>query len=816
MARRTWIVGIGGWLTVLALLLAAPAMAQQSEGTVSGSILDAQRGQPIPGARIVLLPDGGGALPADDAAFIPGAKVAVSGEDGGYRFTGLPAGRYRLHVSRVGYRGSTLGVELRGSADSRVSVSLSVQPIVLAPVLAEGEAPQPFGGAGRDEDADDADDARLAAERLRLREHVSTDVHALTQADVLEAVTLGESDVFRALQRIPGISTRDEYTAELWTRGAPWDQTRVYFDGVPLFNPLHGVGAFSGVSPNAIGAAWLHPGVLPASLGGASAGVLDLRTRRATGDGKINGLADLSVVSSGLALDQRVMGGRAGWMLSARRTYLDALAAGISRATGGEEGDIPYSFSDVAARTDVRLGESATLEASGLLERDRLRGEVPDIVERVTAAWGNTAGRVTLAAPLAGWRTRHTVSISRYGATVRPLPDEEGSAPAHRVSHNRVSHLAVGGEVEPRDGWSGGWELARLVAGYEGPSPVPNPREEDRPLFSPSRGLAMGAAWAERRWSPTARTTLLAGLRVEGGEAVRGGGPVRLAPRLTGRVDVGYGVTFSAGVGRSWQYTQAILPGGLVIKSFQADHIWLLAGDRVPALRSDVATAGVEAWFGDGWIADLNVYARRSAGVAVPRPEPGFTAGEPLLAVATNDARGVELSLRRLVGRWTVSAGYTLAESELRADGYRWPAPEDRRHTLDVTTMARALPSLRVGAAFTAATGAAFTRRFSAETVVDEYGDLVENVRTGPPGAHRAPEFVGLDLLVDWTRRFRRWELNAYVQLRNVLGRDNPARYSGSVECIDGSFNCGSADRVYDQFEPGLPRLPLIGFRVRF
>jgi hypothetical protein len=817
VSRPVWYLTIVRWMAALALLIAIPAAAQTGEGTISGSILDAQRAQPIPGARVVLLAEGAGALPDGDAAFIPGARVAVSGEDGGYRFTGLPAGRYRLHVTRVGYRSSTLGVELRGSADSRVSVSLTVQAIALAPVRAQGDAPQPFARREVDEAGQQAADAaRLAAERLRLREYVPTDVHALTQADVLEAVTLGEPDVFRALQRIPGVSTRDDYTAELWTRGAPWDQTRVFFDGVPLFNPLHGVGAFSGVSPGAVGAAWLHPGVLPTALGGAAAGVLDLRTRRATGEGRVNGLADLSVVGAGLALDQRVRDGRAGWMVAGRRTYLDALSAGIARATNDDDLYIPYAFWDVAARADLRLGESAALEASGLVERDHVRDEVPGVVERIAASWGNTAGRVTLSAPLGGWRTRHTVSVSRYAADVRdlPRPDYEAGLPA-RASRNRVAHLALAGEVEPRGGWSGGWELSRLAAGYRGAAPVPNPRAEDRPLFSPARSLAMGAAWAERRWNPDGRTTLLAGLRVEGGEAVRGGGPVRLAPRLTGRVQLGGDVSLSAGVGRSWQYTQALQAGGLEIRAFQASHLWLLAGEQVPAIRSDVATAGVEAWFGDGWIADLDVYARRSAGVAVPRPEPGTAAGEALFSASRNDAAGMELSLRRLVGRWTVSAGYTLARSELRADGYRWPAPEDRRHTLDATTMVRARPGLRVGAALTAASGASFTRRFS-EQIGDEGGDPAEDVRTGDPGAERTPEYLGVDLLVDWTRRFRGWDLNAYLQLRNVLGRDNPARYSGSGSCAQIGPGCQPQDRVTDQFEPGLPRLPLVGFRVRF
>jgi hypothetical protein len=801
----------------LALALPAAAAAQQDEaGTLSGSVLDAARATPIAGARVSLLPDGPGVLPdPEDPSFLQGARVTVSGEDGNYRFTGLPPGRYRLHVSRVGYRAGTLGVELRGAADSRVSVSLTVQPITLAPVQARGHTPDPFGRARAGQD--EVEEGRLAAERLRREAFVSTDVRALTHADVVEAVTLGESDLFRAVQRLPGVATRDDYTAELWTRGAAWDQTRVYFDGVPLFNPLHGVGAFSGVSPNAVGAAFLHPGVLPTGQGGGAAGVLDLRTRRAAGEGEVNGLVDLSLVSTALALDQRVLDGRGGWMLSGRRTYLDWLTAGVERAFGWNDVRVPYSFSDLAGRADLRMG-GAALEASGLMERDRITDDVPDIIHRTTATWGNTAGRITLAAPFRGWDTRHTVSVSRYSARVTPLPVEEphGESPSERPSRNRVAQLAVEGQAQ-RGGWSGGWLFARQTADYRGPSPIPNPRPDDRARFASGRALPFAAAWAERRWEPLPDLTVQAGLRLEGGAAVRNGGSLRPAPRLTARWRATEDVTFSAGVGRGWQYSQAVLPAGLSVGSFQATYLWLLAGDEVPAIRADVATAGVEAWFGDGWIADANLYLRRATGVAVPHPEPGFVSGAPLFAEAENRAYGVETSVRRIVGRWTASAGYTWARSELRAGGYTYPAPEDRTHTLDATTLARVSRNLRVGAAFTAASGASFTRRYLGWIVADEHGDFVDNYFRGLPGEGRTRAYASLDLLLDWSRAFRGWELGAYLQLRNVLGRDNPARYNVSIPCEQfGTSACAPRTGAQDQFQPGLPTLPLIGFRARF
>ena len=126
--------------------------------------------------------------------------------------------------------------------------------------------------------------ARVRAERERQDRFLTSDTRGLTRADVQEAVTLGEADLFRALQRVPGVGTRDEYTAELRVRGGSWDQTAVYFDGVPLFNPLHGTGLLSAVTTDAVGAAFLHAGVQPAELRSAGAGVVTA-TRAGWGGG---------------------------------------------------------------------------------------------------------------------------------------------------------------------------------------------------------------------------------------------------------------------------------------------------------------------------------------------------------------------------------------------------------------------------------------------------------------------------------------------------------------------------------------------------
>ena len=137
-----------------------------------------------------------------------------------------------------------------------------------------------------------------------------------TRHDVVDGVTLGESDLFRALQRLPGVTTRDDYTAELWTRGAPWSHTLVTFDGLPLYNPLHGVGVFSGVNPDVVGA-FFFPGARPAAIGGGAAGVVELASRPPTVDEELRGIAEVSLVSARATLDR---GSPRGWLAAGRRS----------------------------------------------------------------------------------------------------------------------------------------------------------------------------------------------------------------------------------------------------------------------------------------------------------------------------------------------------------------------------------------------------------------------------------------------------------------------------------------------------------------
>jgi hypothetical protein len=117
--------------------------------------------------------------------------------------------------------------------------------------------------------------------------------------------------------------------------------------------------------------------------------------------------------------------------------------------------------------------------------------------------------------------------------------------------------------------------------------------------------------------------------------------------------------------------------------------------------------------------------------------------------------------------------------------------------------------SLQLGAAYSAASGAPYTRYRDATIEPDGSGLVPPTAEA--PNARRAPAYASLDLLLDWSFVVRGLRWSTFLQLRNALGRDNVSVYSGYRDCANQTY-CESGDR----FDPGLPRIPVIGFRATF
>ncbi|HET7464822.1 MAG TPA: TonB-dependent receptor [Longimicrobium sp.] len=808
-------------MAVAALPILAPPLPAQAParagargaGEVLGTIVDAQSELPLAGARITLEPLSG-APPL-------GTRTDAEGR---YRFT-VPPGPYRLTVRRLGYLENSVDVLLRGPATAAVSVALRVAPVRLQPLAATASLAaaraNPFqaGGAGDGR-------ARIDAERMRQRTQLAPDVRLVTRSDVEAAVPLAESDLFRGIQRVPGVAARDEYSAELLTRGGNWDQTRVFFDGVPLFNPVHASGLFSGPSTESVGSVLLFPGAQPLGTGGGAAASLELRSRRGGDAGPVSGSGDLSMASARVALD-----GAAGpqrWMVSARRSHLPRLTDQVEARGRGEDVWTTRRFADLAARYDLRLGAGRALEASALWQEDVLGdGPETDWIRGSAPRWGSLAARATLRAPVGPLDGRVTVGGSGFDAAVRdtgvarPRPAALISWPTLVSTRSGVRHLFVDARADapaaagtaPR--WSLGGGVVRQEVRYEGPPVFPADSALPPTLLRLDGSLGYGYAWGERRFHPAPRVTVEAGLRADAGARAVSTPAVRVAPRIAARWEVSPRFSASLAAGRSWHTLQA---GPELQEQSITQHLWLLAGTAAGAVRSDVVTVGAERWMG-AWLASATAYARRSDGVALRDPTPGGVMGRQGFVAGRLGARGAELSVRKLAGAWTGAASYSLGGATLRAGGRAFPTESDRRQVLNLEAGAAVGAGVRVGAAFTASSGAAYTRFFgglaSCRQGVCQWEELPA---AGEPGALRAPGFASLDLSAEWSHRFGGVRVGAYAQLHNALDRENPARYHRSILYR----NCGYGEPdaaggcIHDVYGRGLPRLPLAGVRLSF
>ena len=807
-------------------------------GSLTGTVIAAESGLPIPDAVVALEPLADAALVTRAGGFFARSLITVTDGGGAYRFAALPAGAYRLIVRHLGYRPASVQVDL-ADTPLRVSVGLVVTPIQLEAVDARAPTADPYGRLRTS--ADEARFGDLMAEQFRDQKFLESDAAVLTHADVAQAVTLGETDLFRAAQRLPGVSARDDYTAALWTRGAPWSETRVYLDGLPLFNPVHAIGLFAGLDPDAVGAASFHPGARSVAIGEGAAGVLDVTTRRPERPG-LSGLGELSVVSARGAADWRAADGGTSLMLAARRSWVD-LATRLAETLGADSGTyLPYDFFDVTGRFDTRLTPGTALEASGLWEQDDVRGTLPGLLRQSVGHWGNHAARLGLVSSAGPLLLRPWVGVTDFDGSLGPQAAGAfaSTVPVHAPTTNRIGATLTGLEVSPSGApsarWSAGLQLASEHQHFVGPFPRPYPEAELSDTLRLDGSLPVTSLWGQVRAGIGSQVALELGLRADMHRPVRNAAGIGLAPKLALRATPrGTHVTFSAALQRSWQYSQALAPAGPSIgPDLYATDVWLLADDTIPAVRSDLATLGVELWPGADWTASINVYGRHATGVTVPEPSPGILVRtRPVFVSADNRAQGVEVSLRRIVGRWTASLAYsygtsTIADRTGYAFGapYSYPSQADRRHVLSATAMARVGASWRAGAALTAMSGAPFSRFLLGVAPCDATlgpcpaPDSVALVIEAP-NAERAPGYLSLDLMLDWSHTVGRVQVGAYAQLRNVLNRANAVTYLGSVDqctnphpptLVPVSGRAGWCD----QFNQGMPLLPMIGVRVAF
>jgi hypothetical protein len=388
---------------------------------------------------------------------------------------------------------------------------------------------------------------------------------------------------------------------------------------------------------------------------------------------------------------------------------------------------------------------------------------------------------------------------------------------------SRILHLSLAGEVEPvaQDGtstWRAGYELTHQQLRNRGFARLLRDTTWTEQRLERQATLPVAAFWGEYRWLPRGWLRVDGGLRVESSASIQGTPAVRPLPRLQIRAAIDSSTSISAGVGRSYLYTQATPTGWRYSAPTPGVSRWRLADSQTPALRADIATLGAERWAGDSWLLSATAYARRSTGVLLRDPRVSDFSVDTTTPVGTTRARGIELSARRLAGRLTGSLAYTIASARASSVGLEYPADQERPRSVDATALFRATSRLQLGAAYTRMSGRRFTSVLTYSLYDSTGRRLAFEQRPGDRNALRGSPYESLDLLADWSGTAWGARTGIFFQLRNVTGRPPSNRYDPVLtspctapapfnRCLN--FDQDSDARIY-------PFTPMLGVRVAF
>ena len=168
-------------------------------------------------------------------------------------------------------------------------------------------------------------------------------------------VLLGERDIMKIIQLLPGVQGGQEGTTGFYVRGGNLDQNLVQLDEATVYNPNHLFGLFSTFNVNTVNSVQLIKGGFPAEYGGRLSSILNI-TMKEGNKKKYQVEGGIGLLSNNLTVQGPIQKNKSSFIISARRSHIDLLLKGFSAAKGSKK-STSYKFYDVNAKMNFELGK---------------------------------------------------------------------------------------------------------------------------------------------------------------------------------------------------------------------------------------------------------------------------------------------------------------------------------------------------------------------------------------------------------------------------------------------------------------------------
>lgn len=749
-------------------MAAVPVEAQVPHSPLYGRVTDRDSGKGIDGAIV----EADGAVP----------KRVLTDSLGYFRLD-FTADTAVLSVWRMDYARLDT-VVVRGSAYVIV-LALEQRPIPLRALTVAAD--RTIGGG---------------AERVLFEKEPLPGVVGVSHHELREIPQLAEPDVLRSLQALPGVVALNDLSAQLHVWGGASDQNLFLLDGARIFAPYHMFGLFGAFNADAVERVEFYRTLLPARRGGALSASIEAQQRQGAPDGIEVG-AGLGLLGTRATVRGSLPWKDATWMFAARRTHLDAVLELLGR-------DFPYAFHDLHGRIDLRVSEGHHLRLAAFGSADRFRMFLHNADENLRSRWRNASSSVrwewqpnpdgTLAAE--GWGTLYHGSLTLGDGPTSPTTANRVEAGGMRFEWLRRGSgfgFRIGADIEggtteiQGSGTNGGFISNTALQEY----------------LQMSSYLESELRAGPVRLIPGARITYLAGAK-----------DLRFEPRASARLYFARAFAVTFGAGRSYQAISTVRDDRYPVPGAP---FWIAHLPEWPISRADGLAIELEGWGGDVWQMRISGYVRAFEGV--PRWRPVGTRSLDQMAFDDGRAEGVEASIRKHAGSVTGWLGYGLGrvritQAETRQEYF---AAWDRRHAVDLAIFLRVWQEIVLsgravygsGLPFWPPAGANERQRF--DPLRGVIHEVAESYPIWSDRQERFPDYFRLDIGARYRSRLGEFDIEPYMSLINVTGRQNVLYYSinHGIELTEGT-DVSPKPWLKPELQLPLNRFPSIGVEVRF
>ncbi len=797
-------------LIMLALALPLSLWAAPDRITISGHVYDSATGETLIGVGVVF----------DQASVLTGAatnnfgyySLTLTSSAVGFRDS------ISLSYSYVGY--GTEVIEIPFVRDTVINVSL-VQSLELAGSVVTARR-----------------DAGIKSSYLGA---IDVPLSHIKNAPAL----LGENDILKALQLLPGVQGGDEGFAGLYVRGGGPDENLILLDGVPIYNVDHMLGLFSVFQPEAVKKVTLYKGSFPARYGGRVSSIIDIRTN----DGNMketHGSLALSVISDKLHIEGPIVKDRLSYSVSARGMHSAVLAPLIKLAA--KDNYANYYFYDLNGKLTWRVGDRDRLYLGAYFGADNLKYERQsdfdsEIIGRSSRS--NDALRVNWGNRLVDLRWNHifssrlfsnaTVAWNSYSSLIASSAHEEGTQDGVRYItrygtdyHSGIRDLSAKMDFDYNPSPS---HLVKFGAEYIFHTFIPetfsaqshsvNGEEdpEDNTVRFIDKTPYYGhdvSMYAEDDIFLTSFLTLNPGARLSL-FAVEGKSYLAFQPRLSAKLSLPGDVSLKAGYARMAQYVHLLSASQLSLPM----DLWVPITKDVKPVYSDQFSVGVYYAGLKDWEFSVEGYWKEMQNILEYKDGTfsiGNTAGwENLVAMGRGRAIGLEFFAQKTAGNTTGWISYALAKSDRWFPdgsvnlGRIFPYKYDRRHSINVCVNHIFSKVVDVNAVWSFTSGSATTLPMQKTQVLDpDSGEVQTADYVTSRNNYRLPPSHRLNLGVNLHHRTHRGESVWNFSVYNAYNYMNPNYVFLDTEEVDGQT------RMLLRKITILPIVPSVGYTYNF